>query len=154
MNSKRKIKVLSIFFTAILLLGLLLFALRPLHYQERVSVCTLEGDVLEVELDVTLRRHLWKPIESHGKIIIDGVEYVNINDLYPQSSIKTQTSIHIFQIPSRYALDRGDPIVLNPAGNWLDQFMLSVVRSGVTATYFGPAASQAEAWEVAESWMD
>lgn len=119
-----------------------------------MSVCTLEGDVLEVELDVTLRRHLWKPIGSHGKIIIDGVEYVNINDLYPKSSIKTQTPIHFFQIPSLYALDRGETLELHPAGNRLDQFMLSVVRSGVTFTYFGPAASKAEAWKVAENWMN
>lgn len=140
---------------ALLLLGLLAFALRPLHYRQKVFACTLDGDVIEVELEVTLRRHLWKSVESQGKITIDGVEYVSMNDLYPKDSINNCAGSHIFLIPDRYAIDtwENDKVFLEPIENRLDYFMLSLVRSGETGTYFGPAASQAEAQNVSEKWQ-
>lgn len=155
MNSNYKIKILGISLPVLLLLGLLAFALRPLHYRQNVSVCTLDGDVLEVEFEVTLHRYLWKPAESHGKIIIDGVEYVSMNDLYPKQSIKNNAGSHIFLIPDQYAIStaQNDKIFLAPIEDRLDCFMLSLVRSGETDTYFGPAASQAEAQNVSKKWM-
>lgn len=155
MNSNYKIKILGISLPVLLLLGLLAFALRPLHYRQNVSVCTLDGDVLEVEFEVTLRRYLWKPVESHGKIFIDGVEYVSMNDLYPKQSIKNSAGSHIFLIPDQYAINmaQNDQIFLAPIEDRLDCFMLSLVRSGETDTYFGPAASRAEAQNISEKWM-
>lgn len=141
---------LIISFFLLMLWGLLSYALRPLHYQKNIFACTLDGNVLKVEFDVTLYRHLGKPIESHGRIIIDNVEYISINDLYPKESLKNISS-HIFLIPSQYALDEweNDKIFLNPIDNHLDYFMLSFVKSETAYTYFGPASSQAEAWTVA-----
>lgn len=155
MNSNYTIKMLGISLLMLLLLGVLAFALRPLHYRQKVSVCTLDGDVLEVEFEVTLRRYLWKPAESHGRIIIDGVEYVSMNDLYSRESIKNNAGSHIFLIPGQYAIStaENDQIVLAPIEDRLDYFMLSLVRSGETDTYFGPAASQVEAQKVSEKWM-
>lgn len=153
MSRKYKFGMIGIALLALLLLGLLAFGLRPLHYQQKISVCTLEGDVLEVHFDITLRRYFWKPMESHGKIIIDGVEYINMNDLYSKSSLKNNGS-HIFLIPSQYALDSwdNDRIYLNPIDNRLDGFMFSFVKSGDIFTYFGPADSQDAAQTIAEKW--
>lgn len=155
MNSNNKIKMLGISLLVLLLSGLLAFALRPLHYSQKASVCTLDGNVLEVEFEVTLRRYLWKPVESHGRIIIDGVEYVSMNDLYSKESIKNNAGSHVFLIPDQYAINtaQNDQIFLAPIEDRLDCFMLSLVRSGETNTYFGPAASQVEAQKVSEKWM-
>lgn len=151
-NCKNKIIILSI---SILALFLLSVSLRPLHYRQNVCVCSLDGDVLEVEFEVTLRRFLWKSAESHGKIIIDGVEYVSMNDLYPKESIKNNAGSHMFLIPAQYAINtwENDKIVLEPIENRLDCFMLCLVRSGETNTYYGPAMSQVEAQNVSEKWM-
>lgn len=155
MNSNRKIKKLCIFLTTMLLGGLLLLLLHPLHYRQRVSVCTLEGETLEVELDVTLRRHLWGSVRSHGKIVVDSVEYINMNDLYSKDTLKNQAGSHVFLIPSPYALDtwNNDRIYLEPVEDRFDRFLLSFVKSGEITTFFGPATSQEKAWEVAEAWM-
>ena len=152
---KRYRILLGISFFLLFLLGLLSFALRPLHYQQSVFACTLEGDILEVQFDVTLCRHLGKPVESHGKVIIDSVEYVSINDLYSKESIKN-TSSHIFLIPSLYPLDEweNDKIFLEPLDNSLDYFMLSFVKSEVTSTYFGPATSEVEAWNIIKQMLN
>lgn len=154
-NSKYRVRILLVFLAALLLLGLAISFLRPLHYREKVSVCTLEGETLEVELDVTLRRHLWGSVRSHGKIVVDGVEYINMNDLYSKDTLKKQAGSHIFLIPSPYALDtwNNDRIYLEPVEDRFNQFLLSFVKSGEMTTFFGPAASQEEAWEVAEAWM-
>ena len=154
-KSRYKLMVTGISLVVLLLLGLGAYALRPLHFQKKVSVCTLDGDVLEAELDITLHRHLWKPVESHGTIMIEGVEYVNMNDLYSERSVKANGA-HIFLIPASYALDswENDKIYLSLMENNLDSLMLDFVRSGEMLTYFGPAESQAEVQSISEKWAD
>lgn len=107
MSIQFKFRIIVISLLALLLLGLLAFCFWPLHYRQKIFACTLDGDALEVQLDVTLYRYPWKPIESHGKIIINGVEYINMNDLYAKGSVKNEDR-HIFLIPSQDALDAWD----------------------------------------------
>ena len=56
---------LLLLLTAILLGSGLAYALRPLHYRQDTYACALDGeDVLELKLDVTWNRRLWKPNEA------------------------------------------------------------------------------------------
>lgn len=144
---------LLLLLAAILLGSGLAYALRPLHYQGEVYACTLEGDVLELKLDVSWNRHLWKPGEMHGKICIDGVEYFSFIDLHPRAPIKGE-SLYLFNIPADdndilKELDN-DRLIIMPIGKSLDCFWFCFVQAGESYTYFCPAGSQAEAQIIAD----
>lgn len=144
---------ISISIFALLLGGALTYAFRPLPYRQNVSACTLDGDVIELELDVTLCRYLWKADEMHGKITIDGIEYVSYVDLHPRAPIEGATGdIHLFYIPADYIIDEldNDRLFIMPIGSNLDYFWFGFVQSGETHTYFCPAVSQAEAQVIAD----
>ena len=150
---KRQILIigLSLLFLAVLLGGVLAYALRPLHYRQDVYAATLDGDILELKLDVSLNRHLWKPDEMHGRIIVDEVEYVSFIDLHPELPIKGETGDrYFFDVPTDNILESRDQIIIMPIENRLDAFWFCFVRSGESYTYFCPAGSQAEAQAVAD----
>ena len=152
MRKKRILKIgLSLLFLAVLLGGTLACALRPLHYRQDVCAATLDGDILELKLDVSLNRHLWKPDEMHGKIIIDGMEYVSFTDLHPDLPIKGETGDrYFFDVPTDNILEGRDQIIIMPIEGRLDAFWFCFIRSGESYTYFCPAGSQAEAQAVAD----
>ncbi|MCM1118482.1 MAG: hypothetical protein NC543_03890 [bacterium] len=156
MKQGYKYILIGISLFVLVLLVLWLFVLRPLPRRQKVSACTLEGDVIEVELDITLCRHLFRSPTLRGTIEIDGVAYRSIHDIYPKNSVKVSEGIHIFLIPEQYALDtwENDRIYLTLTENRLESFMLSFVQAEETYTYFGPAASQAEAQEVAAKYVN
>lgn len=144
---------ISLLCLAILLGGALSYILRPLHYRQPLFACTLGGDVIELEMDVFLQRHLWKPIEAHGKITIDGTEYVSHTDLYPQAPIQgADGDFYLFYVPTdNIIMDEpdSDRLFIMPIGENLDSFWFGLVKSGETETYFCPAGSQDEAQVIA-----
>lgn len=138
---------------ALLLWGILSYSLRPIPYRQSISACTLDGDVINLELNVTLHRKLWNPMELHGKIIIDGTEYVSYSDLYPGTPIEGAAGdIHFFCIPGDNLMDtmEQDRLIIMPIENKLDCFWFCFVQSGESYTYFCPAKSQAQAQEIAD----
>lgn len=156
-SRKRKFRIIVIGLLVLLLLGLLsgllAYRLRPLHYQQTICACTLDGEVMELTLDISLYRHLWKPMEYHGKIMIDGVEYVSAYDLYPEMPPKSDKTF-LFYIPSSSVLDIGDYIWITPIDNYFDCFWFGISEEGATDGYFAPAASQEEAGVIAEKVLN
>lgn len=159
MHMKKKQKIFTGISLLLLLAALLLgsglaYALRPLHYRQDIYACTLDGEnVLELKLDVTWNRHLWKPNEMHGKISIDGVEYFSYIDLHPDLPIKgADGGTQYFNIPADNIMEEldNDKLIIMPIGNSLDYFWFCFVRSGESYTYFCPARSQTEAQIVAD----
>lgn len=154
-NMKRKRWVIAGISLLALLLsgGALAYVLRPLPYQKNVPACTLDGDVIELELDVTLRRSVGKPARLHGQITIDGVEYVSFVDLHPRVPIQGDGgNCHLFFLPGYDLMEESshDHLLVMPIGDDLDCFWFGFVRSGETTTYFCPAGSPAEAQDIAD----
>lgn len=136
MKRKKQITLGALF---IILLGFFVF-LHPVNYQKGVTVCSLEGENLYVEFDVTLYRYPWRFHEMSGQIKVGDKEYISVSDLYKNNL----TNSFMFQVPQDYALNVEDTIILDLYKDRFDCFVFFVVNSGEVKEYYGPADSKEE----------
>lgn len=92
---RKKITLVVISCLMICLIGIVVWV-WPRRINTSLTLYTYEGDAsIEVKLDGTLHRHLRKGKELRGKIVIDGVEYFNMEGVQ-----------NYFAIMADYAPDR------------------------------------------------
>ncbi len=156
---KRKYIILMCILVLLLAgLGGFLFVMRPLHYQQTVTVYSPDEGALEVEFDVALHRFLSSADEMRGKIVINDTEYTSIADWLPRSSREAATD-HVwneFCIPTSYALDayNYDRLMLNLGPDGFEYYNLVIIHPDSSLSiYYGPAASEAEAQDITNHMM-
>ncbi len=95
LNMKKYITLVVISCLMICLIGIVVWV-WPQPINTSLTMYNYEGDAsIEVKLDGTLHRHLMKEKELRGKLVIDGVEYFNLEGVQ-----------NYFAIPADYAPDR------------------------------------------------
>lgn len=92
---KKHIALVVISCLLICLVGIVVWV-WPRRVNMDLTMYNYKGDAsIEVKLDGTLHRHLWKGKELRGKIVIDNVEYDSVDDIS-----------NYFMIPADYMPDR------------------------------------------------
>ena len=150
---KKRIAVVSIVMV-LLLLGVLTFLSIPKHVSENYMVCSTEGEVKKVELNITIHRGMFKNKGITGKIIFDGTEYISVEDAYKNGpSGRGQ-----FVIPTLNAFDITESIYIEEieTGKNMKYIWLHEVGEKGHYSYFGPAKSIEEMNEITrmilEAW--
>lgn len=142
----------------------------PVHKYATETLCSLDGNQIEVVIDVTCYQYLFQPTEVKGLIAIDGKVYRNV-------SIKDNKTFNQLLEEKQ----RKDSLFLFAAwphdGHWItaDQIRLEYVDSvsdakdfelicvsvypyrpegGSADIYYGPAETKEEAMEVLEKFMN
>lgn len=148
---KKRIAVVFIVMV-LLLLGVLTFLSIPKHLSGNYMVCSIEGKVKKVELDITIHRGMFKSKGITGKIIFDGTEYISVEDAYKNGpSGRGQ-----FVIPTPNVFDITESIYIDEIGKNMKYIWLHEVSSKGQYSYFGPAKSIGEMNEITrmilEAW--
>ncbi len=143
MKKYSKIIVVSLIIILLLILGILLF--RPISYQAETTVCSLSGQALPVEFDITLHKYPLGSNKITGQIILNGKEYISVSDLYPNHQI----SSYVFHIPTGNAIENWEnTIILDLYKNSFDYYVLYVMEPDNSCAYYGPASSLQEVEEI------
>ena len=169
MKKKTKIAFIVIIITVLFLIMCIIY-FRPRHYRGSYTACSLEGDTVSVEFDVTLHKRLWNGDKLTGSIFVDGKEYVSLWDIFGYFSdnaegFRSKTRFEFWQ-SAGYALEsHSDSIILDlyEKGRF-DNFKITTLKiledlsdplnlpQGDLETdmqvYYGPAASQDEAEDI------
>lgn len=171
MKRRTKIAIIVLPLFLILLVTYVIF-FKPLRYSGSYTACTIEGDTVSVEFDMTLYRGLWNKDRMTGSIFVDGSEYVSLWDLTHGSGSSIPVEDLANGSPSVFCQSadtymgsiQGGRVYLYMERNQLDHFMISVAKrldeippdptvantstqngEYETHLYFGPAESRAEA---------
>lgn len=130
--------------------------------QKSMKLCSLDGTTIEAVFDVRWQRHLLRPTELKGTIIVDGLEYISLQDT--NAGLKSDTLIEAirkkwdgyvikwFMLPTNDAMDIHENRILVEEGNRkFDTVVLLVTKDGETITYYGPAETMDEAKVIEQS---
>lgn len=74
----KTIKYCILFFLVLLLTFSVWYHL-PIHRSTSMTVCTVEGETAEVEIDISFQRYFFKPDRVKGTVVFNGIKYVEIN---------------------------------------------------------------------------
>ncbi len=138
----------------ILLCGLIgagiLYWPREIH--TTVYMCSFDGEVLEVEFDVTMRRRIGKEADLKGTVRVGGVEYTSLHGVLPHGNYNVDSLTFVItgeNIPFSFIerMNLGE-IKFNLAGCHLDYFSMLLREEDKVEEYFGPANTKSEAEEV------
>ncbi len=137
MNVKKQYKII---FTVLLVVCIILILFSKIqcrqHCHQKVTACSEDGETVEVEFDIYLRRHLWGTAEMSGKLTVGESEYLSVRDLYPPGTYEGDS--YVFRIAADYALDGAkDTVILDLYEGKLDTFRILLVKSGELNAYYG-----------------
>lgn len=74
-NMKRK-RILILILVSLLVFVLILYHI-PIDRKSSMSVCSLSGDTMQMEIDVKYQRRLFSAPYVKGTVYLDGVEYID-----------------------------------------------------------------------------
>lgn len=148
----------------LLVVGIIWYRI-PLEKKETMTMCSLEGETIEVTFDVAWHRYLFAPTELKGIITVDGVVYevweTNrhnsfIDNIKDKVSNAKYTPMFVLESETN-ALEYS----YNLIHIWMDKnsdlenFKKSYIllnRDGVSEHFFGPANTKEEAQQIQQEF--
>lgn len=120
------------------------------NVQKSMNLCSLDGNTIEAEFSIQWKRHLFRPMELKGTIVVDGLEYISLQDT--NASLKSDTMIEAIRkkrdgyIVKWFVLPTNEPMDIHKNRVWVaeadrefDTVVLLLTKDGKTITYYGPA---------------
>ena len=142
---KKKYKVMLMLLIVVGIGICIYFNLSTKVYKE-YNVCSYEGDVKEIILDITIKKKLFKNDIITGKLIFEGKEYFSAREVYKNWS----SSRNEFIIPTSRPIDINDEIYLNIYDEKKEILWIHVVNQNGQCSYFGPADNLEEVGKISE----
>ena len=157
---KKYWKIALILVALLLVVGIIWYRI-PLEKKESMTMCSIEGEIIEVTFDVAWHRYLFAPTELKGTITIDDVVYEPWETDRQKSfidNIKDKMS-NARYIPVFVLESETNPLQYhdNLISIWMDEnsdlenFKKSYIllnRDGVSEDFFGPASTKEEAQQI------
>ena len=137
MSKKEKIIFSSI---VLLVLGWLLFHF-PVSYEKSVTAYTVDGEMAQVDLDVILRKKLWKEDELWGKIWFNREEYTSLKDIYGDSYSGSMN----FALGDEVGISFTRGVIRFVPHDGMETFYLELYQNDDVVFYYAPATSVEEA---------
>lgn len=161
---KKYWKIALVIVALLVLVGIIWYR-SPIEKKETMTMCSLDGETIDVTFDVAWHRYLLSPTQLKGTITIDGVVYElwktdrqkgfidNIKD-----KVSNARYIPMFVLESETdALEYS----YNFIHIWMDEnsdlenFKKSYIllnRDGVSEHFFGPASTKEEAQQIQQEF--
>lgn len=157
---KKYWKIALIIVVLVVIVGVIWYRI-PLEKKESMTMCSLEGETIEVIFDVAWYRYLFAPTELKGIITVDGVVYevweTNrhnsfIDNIKDKVSNAKYTPMFVLESETN-ALE----YFYNSIHIWMNEdsdfenFKKSYIffnRDGVSEEFFGPANTKEEAQQI------
>ena len=126
-----------------------------------MTLCSLEGDVIEVKLDVAWYRYLLAPTELEGTIMIDDVLYksfkTNESDSFFEKIKKKindtrKTPVFGNLVETKYTLQY-DIVFLEHIQKNFEKICMVVQNGESSTTYYGPATTREEAIKISNDLL-
>ena len=142
MSKKEKILFSAIIW---LVLGTLLFHF-PVSYEKSVTAYTVDGEMAQVDLNVILRRKLWKQDELWGKIYFNGEEYTSLKDIYGNNYSRSMN----FALGDEVGISFTRGVIRFVPHDGMETFYLELYQNDDVVLYYAPADSVEEARKMYE----
>lgn len=152
----KKIILLIIIFI-LLILSMLIWYLTPVKKNISRSLCSMDGDQINVTFNISWHKHIARPTELWGTITIDEIVYDSIHDTNFEikngnfldnliRKLRNETPIQWFGIPTNNAFDiHNNHIQIIQLNRDFNIIYMMVTRDGISTTYYGPAETVKEA---------
>ena len=137
MGKKEKILFFGII---IVVLGVLLFHF-PVSYEKSVTAYTVDGEMAQVDLDVILRRKLWKQDELWGTIHFNEEKYTSLQDIYRGNY---SGSMH-FALGDEIGISFTRGVIRLVPHDGMETFYLELYQNDDVVLYYAPTDSVEEA---------
>ena len=137
MSKKEKILFFGII---ILVLGWLLFHF-PVSYEKSVTAYTVDGEMAHVDLDVILRRKLWKQDELWGTIHFNGEKYTSLKDIYGDNYSGSMN----FALGDEVGISFTRGVIRFVPHDGMETFYLELYQNDDVVLYYAPADSVEDA---------
>lgn len=137
MGKKEKILFFGII---IVVLGVSLFHF-PVSYEKSVTAYTVDGEMAQVDLDVILRRKLWKQDELWGTIHFNEEKYTSLQDIYRGNY---SGSMH-FALGDEIGISFTRGVIRLVPHDGMETFYLELYQNNDVKLYYAPATSVEEA---------
>lgn len=137
MSKKERILFLGI---VLLVLVVLLFHF-PVSYEKSVTAYTVDGEMAQVDLDVILRRKLWKQDELWGTIHFNGEKYTSLKDFYGDNYSGSMQ----FALGDEVGVSFTRGVIRFVPFDGMKSFYLELYQNDDVQIYFAPVASGEEA---------
>ena len=154
------IKIDIIIAVFLVLVGIIWYH-QPIQKEIFMTSCSLEGDVIEVKLDVAWYRYLLAPTDLKGTITIDDVVYqslkVNESDSFFEKIKKKmnntrRTPVFANLVETKYTLEY-DIVFLEHIQKKFEKICIVVQKGDISTTYYGPATTKEEAKEISKELL-
>lgn len=167
----KKSRILLIVLAVVLLAGLIIYHL-PHHWQVSMPVCSADGEVSTLQIDVNYYRRLFSTPWVEGTVTFDGVVYQDSRSLWGPADQGADRSYWDWDWyfrdsnsvrPANLRFHKDDNDRIKAFYDYIEFFDLgnqnsfeyvvfnySQYKANDVVKYFGPAASVAEAQQVAD----
>jgi hypothetical protein len=161
-NLLQKKSLLAIFLIIIVVIIIIFAYHLPVEKVKNMTVCTLDGQLADIKIDIKFYKSFFKPTIGKGTIIFNGVEYINATEKgfepFYKDSLFTKLELKSNGLPYLYFVNSS----LNPPSYLSDTILFTKVNDmdevafmytkadnetgGIE--YFGPAATSEEAYNI------
>jgi hypothetical protein len=154
---KRYNKKIILFTAIILILSMFTWYLTPTKKNISTSLCSMDGDQINVTFNINWHRHITRPTELWGTITIDEIVYYSIHETNTIindgkfldkliKKLRNETLIQWFVISTNNAFDiHNNNIQIIQIDRDFNTVYITVVRDGILTAYYGPAETAKEA---------
>lgn len=141
----------------ILILSIFTWYLTPVKKNISTSLCSINGDQINVIFNISWHRHIARPTELRGTITIDEIVYYSIHETNTIindgkfldkliKKLRNETLIQWFVISTNNAFDiHNNNIRVIQIDKDFNTVYMTVVRDGILTAYYGPAETAKEA---------
>lgn len=153
----KRYKTRIILLIIILILGMFRWYLIPIKKHISTSLYSMDGDQINATFDISWHRHIARPAELWGRIIIDEIVYVSIHEtniILNDGSIfenlikklRNESLIQWFFVSTNNSFDtHNNHIRVIQIDRDFNTVYMTVARDGILTAYYGPAETAKEA---------
>lgn len=160
-----------VFYFAVLAFIILLIVInityhKPEYFQKSVPFCSIDGDTVDVQVDIQWHKYFFRGTELHGKLIFGETEYLATRDKYKPKSLSDTSlfkkisdkingrrdELYFYNSEQQYPFpDQLMGIFYSQTNVYCLYSTLANQKSNPLKTiiYYGPAATKEEAHKIA-----
>lgn len=150
-------KIIRLWLLIIIILCIFTWYLVPVKKNITTSLCSIDGEQINVTFNVSWHRYIASPTELKGTITINESIYYSLNDTNfaiergslldrLAKKIKNDNPTPWFIIPTNNVFDiHYNSVQLLHVSMNFDTICMLIVREGSSNTYYGPAETKTEA---------
>ncbi len=151
MLRKHTKRIIGIGLVFVLVLGFASLFPRKVKFQETITACSYEGEIITAKFDVELWKYWYMKDAMKGNVTVDGVSYEHLE----YESYGKESASFWFAVPKGNMLDRvKNSLHISMYGEDFETFILAINQNNESKMYVGPAETVEEVKKIEHYFVE